>query len=253
MLSIDLNCDLGEGVNVEEFIMPFISSANISCGYHAGNHHTMKRAVELAIHYGVAIGAHPSFADKANFGRTEMHLEADQIFQIVSDQLTKLSTIIVDAGGHLSHVKPHGALYNMAAKNSHVAAAIVRAVKEFNPELLLFGLSGSKLIEEAQFVGLGSVNEAFIDRTYLEDGSLTPRTTEGAVITDIKKSIQQALNIVKTGSVFTITGKRIPIRAETLCIHSDSPRAPELARQIQEELLSERIKVQPPAANHSIQ
>src|SRR6516164_3210390 len=182
MLSIDLNCDLGEGMNIEEAIMPFISSANIACGYHAGDHHTMKRTVEWAIQHEVAVGAHPSFPDRANFGRTELTLEPAEIFQIVFDQLRIFSEITRQAGCKITHVKPHGALYNLAAKDKVVAASIVGAIKEFNAGLLLFGLAGSHLIDEAKNAGLRAVPEAFIDRTYRDDGSLIPRSQEGALI-----------------------------------------------------------------------
>jgi len=246
MLSIDLNCDLGEGMNIEDDIMPFISSANIACGYHAGDQHTMRRTVELAIQYEVAIGAHPSFPDRAHFGRLELAFEPEQIFHIVFDQLRNLSEITNAAGGQLRHVKPHGALYNMAAKNKEVAASIVRAVKDFNPELLLFGLSGSKLIDEAENAGLYAVREAFIDRTYQDDGGLTPRSLEGALVSDLKKCIEQALNIITEGSVISLAGKLIAIRAETICIHGDGPMAVALARQIYEKLKAEGIQIQAP-------
>jgi 5-oxoprolinase (ATP-hydrolysing) subunit A len=248
MLSIDLNCDLGEGMNIEEDIMPFISSANIACGYHAGDHHTMKHTVELAIQHEVAVGAHPSFPDRANFGRTELTFEPIEIFQIVFDQLRILSEITRVAGGKIAHVKPHGALYNMAAKDKVLAASIVRAIKEFNPNLMLFGLSGSHLIDEAERAGLKFVGEAFIDRSYQDDGRLTPRSQEGALISDQHKSIQQALGIIQDESVISLSGKIIPIRAETLCIHGDGPMAVQLARQIFEELIAKGIKIQAPGA-----
>ena len=250
MLSIDLNCDLGEGMNIEEAIMPFISSANIACGYHAGDHHTMKRTVEWAIQHEVAVGAHPSFPDRANFGRTELTLEPAEIFQIVFDQLRIFSEITRHAGCKITHVKPHGALYNLAAKDKVVAASIVGAIKEFDAGLLLFGLAGSHLIDEAKNAGLRAVPEAFIDRTYQDDGSLIPRSQEGALINDLNNSIEQTLNIIQEGKVKSLNGKIIPMRAETICIHGDGPMAVQLARQIHEELAAKGIKIQPPGSNH---
>src|SRR5258708_1504031 len=175
-MHIDINCDMGEGVGNDAEIMSFISSANIACGFHAGDEETMKQTIELCIENNVAIGAHPSFYDRKNFGRTDMHLSADEIYDITILQLRAIDKISNKQGEKLSHVKPHGALYNMSAKSQEIAAVIAKAVKDFDEELILFGLSGSYSIMQAKALDLKTASEAFADRTYQDDGSLTPRS-----------------------------------------------------------------------------
>lgn len=234
---IDINADMGEGVGNDALLMPYISSANIACGYHAGDEQTMLETINLALKYNVAIGAHVSFHDRKNFGRMEMHLSSPEIFELVTRQLFILEKIAVHCGTRLSHVKPHGALYNMSAGNALLARTIAEAVKDHNPALVLFGLSGSVSIGEAASIGLKTANEAFADRTYLDDGSLTPRTIAGALIEDADKCVQQVMQMVHKKTVTTLSGKEIPIIAETICIHGDGKYAVEFAKRINEALV----------------
>lgn len=230
--TVDINCDMGEGMNNEEAIMPFISSANIACGYHAGDEDIMKRTIELALKHGVSIGAHPSFPDRENFGRTEMRLEPDVLYDMIVLQIKILDTIAEMSDAGLHHVKPHGALYNMAAKDPELASIIARAVKDSDPDLILYGLSGSHLISEARSIGLRTASEAFADRTYRDDGSLTPRTEPNALIEDTKEVLRQVKQMMQEGTVRTVSGKTIPILAETICIHGDGMHAVEFAKAI---------------------
>jgi len=245
MKTIDINCDTGEGIGNEAAILPFISSANIACGYHAGDENTIWETAELCKKHNVAIGAHPSFLDKENFGRTELKLDNDDIYDLVTQQLFIIDEVVSDLDISIHHVKPHGALYNLSAKNKTTAAAIARAVKDFNHELILFGLSGSHSITEAKKIGLYTCNEVFADRTYMEDGSLMPRTMEGAVIDDIDKVVQQALQLVNKGTVTTATGKTIKLKADTICIHGDGIHAAEFAKEITDNLKLDGIALKP--------
>ena len=241
---IDLNCDMGEGIGNDAAIMPFISSANIACGNHAGDEETMKRAIELCIKHNVTIGAHPSFDDRKNFGRTEMHLSSSEIYDLVTKQIYLLDKIAKQLGTSLHHVKPHGALYNMAAKDVELATTIASAVKVVNEKLILYGLSNSYSITKAKDIGLKTANEVFADRTYQDDGSLTPRSNENALIEDADKSLQQVLQMIKERTVSTLSGKIIPINADTVCIHGDGKHAVEFAKRIHETLMNEKIKIQ---------
>lgn len=229
---IDLNCDMGEGIGYDEAIMPFITSANIACGYHAGDDEMMKKTVELAMKNNVAIGAHPSFPDRENFGRTDMRLPLQEVYDLVIKQIHLLDEITKTSGTLLHHVKPHGALYNMAARAKPLAAVIALAVKDVNEKLVLFGLSGSHLITEARKIGLKTANEVFADRTYQDDGRLTPRSHPNALITEANKAVKQVLQIIKEGSVTSVNEKIIPIVAETICIHGDGEKALEFAKAI---------------------
>lgn len=240
---IDLNCDVGEGMGNDTALMPFISSANIACGYHAGNNEIMNQTVNLAIHHGVTIGAHPSFADKENFGRLEMHMEASEIYKLVTEQIKILTEIANSKGVNLHHVKPHGALYNMAARSIEMSKTIAQAIKDFDKKLILVGLSGSYSISEAKKIGLKTANEVFADRTYQDDGSLTPRSESNALIENPANVIQQVLQMIKDEMVTTVSGKKIPIVAETVCIHGDGKNAIVLARLINEALQKEKIKI----------
>ncbi len=232
MQNIDINCDLGEGMMSDEAIMPFINSASIACGYHAGDEDSMKRTVELALKHNVLIGAHPSFMDRENFGRTDIRLPLAEVYDLVSKQIQLLSEIAISFGTTLHHVKPHGALYNMAARARPLAAVIALAVKDADEKLKLYGLSGSHLISEAKKIGLKSASEVFADRTYQDNGFLTSRLKQGALINDTGKALQQVLQMVNEGTVVTISGKTIPIVAETICIHGDNELAVEFAKAI---------------------
>lgn len=227
---------MGEGIGNDEAIMPFITSANISCGFHAGNGDTIRQTVLLAKKYNVRIGAHPSFRDKENFGRREMKLPADKLYAIVLEQLIKMDLIVKEKGVKLYHVKPHGALYNMAAREAMIAKTIAQAVKDFNDDLVLYGLSNSFLISEAEALGLETASEAFADRTYQSDGSLTPRSEPDALIENEEQCIRQVLQMVKEGTVTATSGKIIPIIADTICIHGDGKHAVSFAKKIHEAL-----------------
>jgi 5-oxoprolinase (ATP-hydrolysing) subunit A len=228
----EVNCDMGEGIGHDELIMPFITSANIACGYHAGDSAIMWQTAELAIKYKVAIGAHPSFPDRINFGRTEMKLDMEEVYDLVTQQLILLNDIVTELDTKLHHVKPHGALYNMSARDVVLANTIAKAVKDFDASLLLFGLSGSHSISEAKAIGLQTASEVFADRTYREDGSLTPRSQPDALIEDTDKVIAQVLQMIKEGTVTSLSGKTIPIVAETICIHGDGKNAVAFAKAI---------------------
>jgi 5-oxoprolinase (ATP-hydrolysing) subunit A len=228
----DINCDMGEGINNEEQLMPFITSANIACGYHAGDIATMQRTIELCLQHHVAIGAHPSFYDKENFGRTEWLLPAEEIYELVTQQLYILYEVADSMGAGITHVKPHGALYNLSARDENTANVIARAIQDFDPSLMLFGLSGSYSISQAQAIGLKAVNEVFADRTYSDDGSLTPRSLQGAMIENAEKAVAQVMQMINKGTVTSITGKELPIKAGTICIHGDGKNAVELAKAI---------------------
>ena len=182
MKTIDINCDLGEGIGNDELIMPYISSANVACGYHAGDEKTMKQTVELCKKYSVAVGAHPSYPDKENFGRTDMLLHPGEIYEMIVKQINCLEKIATAADVPLHHVKPHGALYNMAARDKGLAPFVALAILDTNSKYLLYGLSGSYLVKEGKNLGLKTVNEVFADRTYKDDGSLTSRSKPGALI-----------------------------------------------------------------------
>ncbi len=244
MQTIDLNCDMGEGLPNDALLMPFISSANIACGYHAGDESIMKKTIELALQHHVSIGAHPGFADKENFGRTEIQLSMDELYELVAAQIQLLQSIAVGMGAKLHHVKPHGALYNMAAKNAVMANTIAKAVYDIDHRLLFFGLSGSHLITEAGKMGLKTASEVFADRTYRDDGSLTPRTQPNAMIETVEGSIQQVLQMIENKMVTSINHKSIPIKAETICLHGDGEHAVDFAKQIYLTLQQNYIGIQ---------
>lgn len=223
---------MGEGIGNDVLIMPYITSANIACGYHAGDSTTMWQTVELAIQHKVAIGAHVSFLDKENFGRSEMLLSKEEIYDLVYQQLIILNEIVSSFDIKLHHVKPHGALYNMSARDTELAATIATAVKDFDNNLVLVGLSGSFSISEAKKIGLKTASEVFADRTYQDNGSLTSRSQPNALLDEVSKVIAQVLQMTKQGTVTSVTGKNIPVVADTVCIHGDGKHAVEFAKAI---------------------
>lgn len=229
---IDINCDMGEGFGNDELIMPYISSANIACGYHAGDENTMRQTIQLCKKYNVAVGAHPSFPDKENFGRTDMQMHPGEVYEIIVKQINCLEKIAEEYDVPLHHVKPHGALYNMAARDKVLAPFVALAVLDTNSKYILYGLSGSYLIKEGKNLGVKTANEVFADRTYKDDGSLTSRAKPGALIEDTDKAVAQILQMVKAGTVTSITGKKVPIIAETICIHGDGEHAVEFAKAV---------------------
>jgi UPF0271 protein len=245
MTAIDLNCDMGEGMKNDEALMHFISAANVACGYHAGDEQIMKRTVELALKNNVAIGAHPGFADKENFGRSEVQLSDEDYHALVIDQLAALKKITDTAGAIIHHVKPHGALYNMSAKNGHIAFIIAKAVQEFDPDLILYGLSGSNSITEARALGLKTASEVFSDRSYQNDGSLTPRSQPHALIEDEGASLRQVLQMIQQQTVTSLENITVPVVAETICIHGDGPHAVEFVKRIYQTLKREKIAIRP--------
>lgn len=227
---VDLNCDMGENIGNDELIMPFITSANIACGYHAGNAKTMRETVRLAKKYGVRIGAHPSWLDVEGFGRREMSLPLEEVEALILDQVSALDAIAEAEGAELTHVKPHGALYNQAAREFPLARAIARAVKNLKGELILVGLAGSRLIEAGVEVGLRVANEGFPDRNYNLDGTLVSRKESRAIIESPEEVAKHAMQLIQDGVLFE--GKRA--RVDTLCLHGDHPRVVENAKLIRE-------------------
>ncbi len=250
MQTIDINCDMGESTQLWSYhidndiaLLPFISSANIACGAHAGDAHTMHELVDAALTAGVAVGAHPGFEDRQNFGRTNMQLSPVKIYDLIIYQLGALDAFLKINGTKLQHVKPHGALYNMAAKDNSIAMAVCNAVKEYDPQLTLYALSGSELINAANNIQLKSYSEVFADRSYQDDGTLTPRTAADALITDEDVSLQQALKMVLNGTVISTSGKTIVVRADTICVHSDGAHALAFAKRIHQTFKEKNIEI----------
>lgn len=238
---IDLNCDLGESFGIyqlgrDEEIMKEVSSVNIACGFHAGDPNVIHDTIEKAIKRGLNIGAHPGFPDLQGFGRRNMSLSSQEIYNIVLYQLGAISAFLKAKEYPLHHVKPHGALYNMAAVREEYAIPIVQAILDFNPSLKLYALSGSILAATGKNMGLIVYHEVFADRTYQNDGTLTPRSEDYALIHDDKAAIDQVLNFIEYGKVKTVDGAWIPIKADTVCIHGDGPHALEFARKLRKEI-----------------
>lgn len=248
-MRIDFNCDLGEGCGDDAAIMPLITSASIACGGHAGDETTMRATLRLCREHGVAAGAHPGFADRANFGRNAVPLSPDQIGELVTGQVAALAGIAAAEGVRLAHVKPHGALYNIAARDRDVAMAIARSVARFDPDLVLFGLSGSLLTAAGEAAGLRVAHEVFAERRYEADGSLTPRTHADAVIHDLDGAIAQVRRFVRDGAVIARSGERLPLRADTLCLHGDRPDAARFARSIRDALEADGVHILPIGAS----
>jgi UPF0271 protein len=217
-------------------LMDYVSSINVACGFHAGDASVIRKTVEIAVEKGVAIGAHPSFPDLQGFGRREIKMSAEEVFDIVLYQVSAVKGICQAFGGKLHHVKPHGALYNQAAKDASCAAAIAKAVKSIDDNLIFYGLSNSFLISEAEKIGLQTASEVFADRTYQADGSLTPRNETNALIKDSEKAVSQVLQMITKQSVTATNGKNISLKAETVCIHGDGEHALEFAKIINAEL-----------------
>ena len=246
MKKVDLNCDMGEGCGNDAELMKLISSANIACGFHAGDPTIMRETAEAALRHGVSIGAHPGYPDKENFGRNAMDLPARAVFDLIVYQVSALKGICMAIGADLRHVKPHGALYNQAAADPELAAAIADAVKAVDERLLLFGLAGSVSISQAESVGLKAVSEVFADRTYQPDGNLTPRSRPDALIRSTEIAVEQAINLVATGTVRSIDGPTVAVRADTICIHGDGEHAVAYTRAIREALTSSGVRIAAP-------
>ncbi len=252
MLSVDLNCDMGEAfgpwpMGRDAELIRFISSANIACGFHAGDASTMRRTIDLAIEHNVAVGAHPGYPDLQGFGRRPIQMSPVELADQVLYQISAMKGMCEAAGTRLRHVKPHGAMYNQAAADRSLADAIISAVKRLDPELIVYGLAGSKLIEAADQAGLRSASEVFADRTYQNDGSLTSRSMGNALISDPLEAAAQAIGMVENGSVGATDGTAVAVKADTICIHGDGPHAVAFAKAIRRELDTRSITVRPPA------
>jgi UPF0271 protein len=250
MPSIDLNCDLGEakdeaGVALEARIMPFLTSVNIACAFHAGSPDIMRRTIKLALSHGLAIGAHPGFFDREGFGRRNVNLTPAEVEVLVAYQVGALKGVAALAGAAVTHVKPHGALYNLAAQDRELSDAIARAVNSVDPRLVLVGLAGSRLIESGQALGLSVAQEAFADRAYSRNGMLMPRDLPGAVIHEANEVLLRALQLVRDGLVPAFDGATLPIHADTICLHSDTPQADLLARMLREGLEQAGVQIAP--------
>jgi UPF0271 protein len=248
MVSIDLNCDMGEGFGAyglgdDDLVMPYITSANVACGFHASDPSTMWKTVKLAARHGVAVGAHPSYPDLVGFGRRALDATADEISADVTYQIGALSAFCHREGMRLRHVKAHGALYNKAAENLSVAAAIAQAIKMADPELTMVCLSNSAMVTAAREAGIPYVEEVFADRAYTQDGKLVPRSRQGAVLHDPALIAQRVLEMVTKGTVVTIDGAEIPLRAETICVHGDTRGAFEMIKAIRGKLEEGNVTV----------
>jgi len=248
VIRVDLNADVGESYGAyvlgdDEALFASLTSASIAAGFHAGDPRVLRRTVRLARRHGVSIGAHPGFPDLAGFGRREMHLSPDDAEDLVLYQIAAVAGVAQSEGVRLQHVKPHGALYNMAAADSVLAAAIARAVRAFDTSLILFGLPGSALLEAGRAAGLRVAAEAFADRAYQQDGTLAPRSMSGSVIAEPGAVVSRALRMLVEGVVTAIDGTSVPIAADTLCIHGDTPGAGRLAASLRSGLEAAGITV----------
>lgn len=248
MPAIDLNCDLGESFGVYQIgmdneVLPFVTSANIACGFHAGDPLVMERTVALCREHGVRAGAHPGFPDLAGFGRRNMSLSPEEAKAGVMYQIGALKAFCDGAGVRLCHVKPHGALYNMAAKDYKLAKAICQAIKEVDESLVLLALSGSEMLRAAKELGISCASEVFADRAYQRDGTLVPRSQKGAVIEDEDLAVSRVIRMAREGEVEAIDGSDIPIEADSVCVHGDGKKALEFVKKIRESLENAGIEM----------
>lgn len=242
-MNVDLNADLGEGAGCDRELLQLVSSANIACGFHAGDAQTMLQSIRWAREFGVAIGAHPSFPDRENFGRTAMQLPAETVYAQVVYQVGALKALTESEGGRLVHVKPHGMLYNQAACDPQLADAIAAAVKAVDPALMLVGLANSELIRSGVRHGLITRQEVFADRGYQTDGSLVPRGQPGALVESNELAITQTLAMIKQGLVQSLNGEWVKVQADTVCLHGDGAHALDFARQLRQAFSQQHITV----------
>lgn len=248
MFKVDLNCDMGESFGAyklgrDEEILDFITSANIACGFHAGDPATMRKTVRMALERNVGIGVHPGLQDLVGFGRRNMSISPQEAYDLVVYQIGAIYAFAKAEGGKVQHVKPHGALYNMAAKSAPLSEAIAEAIYKVDSELILFGLAGGELVKAGKKIGLRTASEVFADRTYQQDGTLTPRTESLALITNKETSVQQVIRMVKEGKVESLQGVDVPIQADTICIHGDGANALEFAKYITTSLKEAGIEI----------
>jgi len=256
LMMVDLNCDMGESFGVyrlglDEEVMPLITSANVACGFHAGDPQVMRRTVALAAEHGVAVGAHVSYPDLVGFGRRPMAVDPTELENDIIYQLGALQGFCQATGVRLRHVKPHGALYNTAQQDRRTAEAVARAVAAFDPSLLVFAQSGSVMAEVARAAGLRVVQEVFADRAYTPEGRLVSRRLPGAVIHDPDTVAERALQMVASGKVTAVDGSQVTVAAETICVHGDTPDAVELIRRIRQRLDGAGVKLQPAGQPHT--
>ena len=249
-MRIDLNCDLGESfgnytLGRDAEIIPLVSSCNIACGAHAGDPVIMRRTVRMAAKAGIAIGAHPGYPDLQGFGRRNMALSPDEVYAFVLAQIGSLSAFCKAEGAKLHHVKPHGQLYNTAAKDEALAEAVACAIKDFDPSIILVGLAGSKSIEAGKKAGLQVAEEFFLDRNYEDNGSLRSRSLPDALITDEETAIARAVNTIKTGKVLSYSGKEIEVKADTICVHGDTSQALAYVHRVREAFYRADIAIVP--------
>ncbi|MET9125720.1 5-oxoprolinase subunit PxpA [Streptomyces sp. NPDC004528] len=249
MTPIDLNADLGEGfgrwrLTDDERLLSVVTSANVACGFHAGDPVTMRRVCELAAERGVRIGAQVSYRDLAGFGRRAMDVPPAELAAEVAYQIGALEVFARAAGARVAYVKPHGALYNRVVRDAEQAAAVVDGVLLAGAALPVLGLPSSRFLELAEKAGLPTVPEAFADRAYTAEGTLVPRTAEGAVITDTGQVVERSLGLARSGEVTSLTGERVLVRARSLCLHGDTPGAVELARRVRARLESSGVRVE---------
>ena len=242
---VDLNGDVGEGVGHDSQLIPLLTSVNIACGGHAGDDDTMRTTISVARHYNVAIGAHPSYPDRQHFGRRSMSLTDNEVERCIAWQLQTLAAIAASENVRLRHVKPHGALYNVAARDAGVADAVARATAAFDASLMLVGLAGSELIAAGMRAGLRPLHEVFADRGYSSDGMLVPRDQPGAVLDDIRVIVPRAVRMVRDGLVTASDGRDVAVRADTICVHSDTPGAVALAAALRQGLIDAGIEIRP--------
>lgn len=250
MAKVDLNCDLGESfgaytMGMDDKVIPLISSCNIACGYHASDPLVMQKTIAMAKEAGIGIGAHPGYPDLMGFGRRNMTVSPAEAGAYVTYQLGALYAFAKSAGMKLQHVKPHGALYNMAGKDYKLALAIAKAVQAFDPSLILMGLAGSESVKAAKDIGLPVAQEVFADRAYMPDGSLVPRSREGAVIHDEELAISRVVCMVKENKVETIDGVDIEIVPDSICVHGDNEKALTFVTQIRKALAAEGVEIAP--------
>ncbi len=251
MYRVDLNADLGEGVGNDAAILDFVTSANIACGGHAGDPVIMASTIELAKRKGVAIGAHPGFRDREGFGRRMIQISPEDVHDLVEEQVRSLLELTRAADVSMQHVKPHGALYNAAATNAAIADAIATGVAAVDPSLILFGLANSELIAAGERAGLRTAAEAFADRTYGPDGTLTPRSEPNALIDDQDVAVLQAIRLVTDRKVRSLDGADIDLDVDTICLHGDSPQGAAIAQATREGLEAAGIDVMPLASRHT--
>lgn len=247
MAVVDLNCDMGESFGTyqkgrDEEILDYITSANVACGFHAGDFTTMRKTVAMAVEKGVGIGAHPGLPDLMGFGRRNIDISPEEAYELVIYQIGALNGFVQSEGGKMQHVKPHGALYNMAAKRQDLSEAIAEAVFKVDSNLILFGLAGSELVKAGKKAGLRTASEVFSDRTYQEDGSLTSRKEKNALLTDYEEAVSQVIRMVKEKKVHTVQGKDIDVQADTICIHGDGENALDFAKYINQALKESGIE-----------